>query len=231
MSERVGFISAAVGGKKLDMAHTGFMFDPTPEAMDRWRGWWRIVRADQWGVYFIGAVLGMVLPAVLYVTFIEAGTDIRGLSVAAALADAMSSRAGALFGGVVALMAVWVLFKTQLDIVDGTTRAITDILWTGSARIRGWRDGDIRIVYYAVLAAIAVWGVIALRLAQPIVLLQLGANMAGIVFVVSGIHVLYINTTMLPEEIRPPMWRRIALVAMSLFYGAFVIMWLRGLMS
>jgi len=174
-------------------------------------------------------VLGMVLPAVLYVTFIEAGTDIRGLSVAAALADAMSSRAGAFFGGVVALMAVWVLFKTQLDIVDGTTRAITDILWTGSARIRAWRGGDVRIVYYSVLAAIAVWGVIALRLAQPIVLLQLGANMAGIVFVVSSLHVLYINTTMLPEEIRPPLWRRAALVVMSIFYGAFVVMWLRGL--
>ena len=229
MGEKVGYISAAVGGSKLEMAHTGFMFEPTPEAMDRWRGWWRIVRADQWGVYFIGAVLGMVLPAVLYVTFIEAGTDIRGLSVAAALADAMSSRAGAVFGGVVALMAVWVLFKTQLDIVDGTTRAITDILWTGSARIRGWRDGDIRIVYYAVLAAITVWGVIALRLAQPIVLLQLGANMAGIVFVVSSIHVLYINTTMLPEEIRPPLWRRVALVAMCIFYGAFVVMWLKGM--
>ncbi|NNM33716.1 MAG: Nramp family divalent metal transporter, partial [Gemmatimonadetes bacterium] len=229
MGEKVGYISAAVGGTKLEMAHTGFMFDPTPEAMERWRGWWRIVRADQWGVYFIGAVLGMVLPAVLYVTFIEAGTDIRGLSVAAALADAMSSRAGAVFGGVVALMAVWVLFKTQLDIVDGTARAITDILWTGSARIRGWREGDVRVVYYGVLAAITVWGVIALRLAQPIVLLQLGANMAGIVFVVSGIHVLYINTTMLPEEIRPPLWRRVALVTMSVFYGAFVVMWLRGL--
>ncbi|NNM34927.1 MAG: Nramp family divalent metal transporter [Gemmatimonadetes bacterium] len=229
MGEKVGYISAAVGGTKLDMAHTGFMFDPTPEAMERWRGWWRIVRADQWGVYFIGAVLGMVLPAVLYVTFIEAGTDIRGLSVAAALADAMSSRAGAVFGGVVALMAVWVLFKTQLDIVDGTARAITDILWTGSARIREWRERDVRVVYYGVLAAITVWGVIALRLAQPIVLLQLGANMAGIVFVVSGIHVLYINTTLLPEEIRPPLWRRVALVTMSVFYGAFVVMWLRGL--
>ncbi len=229
MSARVGYIPAAVGGTKMEMAHTGYMFEPTPEAMARWRGWWRIIRADQWGVYFIGAVLGMVLPALLYVTFIEAGTDIRGLSVAAALADAMSSRAGALFGGVVALMAVWVLFKTQLDIVDGTTRAITDILWTGSARIREWRGGDVRIVYYSVLAAIAVWGVIALRLAQPIVLLQLGANMAGIVFVVSSLHVLYINTTMLPEEIRPPLWRRAALVVMSIFYGAFVVMWLRGL--
>jgi hypothetical protein len=115
-----------------------------------------------------------------------------------------------------------------LDIVDGTTRAITDILWTGSERIRGWRGGDVRVVYYTVLGALTVWGVIALGLAQPIVLLQLGANMAGIVFVVSSLHVLYINTTLLPEEIRPPMWRRVALVFMSLFYGTFVMLWLTG---
>ena len=127
------------------------------------------MRADQWVVYFIGAMLGMILPAVLYVTFIEGGTDIRGLSVAAALADAMATREGALFGGIVAL-----------------------------------------------------------ALAQPIYLLQLGANMAGIVFVVSSLHLLYINTRLLPPEIRPPLWWRAALVAMSLFYGAFVVLWLWG---
>jgi hypothetical protein len=33
--------------------------------MRRWRGWWRVVRADQWGVFFTGAILGMVLPALL----------------------------------------------------------------------------------------------------------------------------------------------------------------------
>lgn len=228
MAGEAGYIAAAVGGKKVDLAHSGFTFDTTPQAMARWKGWWRIVRADQWGVYFVGAMLGMFLPAVLYVSFIEAGTDIRGLSVAAALADAMSGRAGVFFGGSVAVMAVWVLFKTQLDIVDGMTRAITDILWTGSKKVRSWRGGDVRVVYYSVLAAVTVWGVIALRLAQPIVLLQLGANMAGIVFVVSSLHVLYINTHFLPEAIRPPLWRRIALVAMSLFYGAFVVLWLRG---
>ena len=26
----------------------------THESMRRWRGWWRIVRADQWGVFFVG---------------------------------------------------------------------------------------------------------------------------------------------------------------------------------
>ncbi len=171
----------------------------------------------------------MVLPALIYVSFIEAGTDIRGLSVAAALANAMTSRAGALFGGIVAMMAVWVLFKTQLDIVEGMTRAVTDLLWTGSRRIRAWRGGDVRIVYYAVLGLVTVWGIIALRLAQPIVLLQLGANMAGIVFVVSSLHLLYINTRLLPEPLRPPMWRRVCLVATSVFYGAFVAFWLGGL--
>lgn len=225
----VGYIPAAVGGKKVPLAHTGYIFEPDERAMERWSGWWRIARADQWGIYFTGALLGMFLPAVIYVTFLEAGTDIRGLGVAAALAEAMVRRAGPLFGGVVALIAVWVLFKTQLDIVDGMTRAITDILWTGSRRIRQWRAGDVRVLYYGVLVAVAVWGVIALRLAQPIVLLQLGANMAGIVFVVSSLHLLHINSTLLPAPLRPPLWRRLALVGTAVFYGAFVTLWLRGL--
>ena len=230
MGERAGYIPSAVGGERTDLAPTGYTFDTTPAALERWRGWWRIVRADQWGVYFVGAMLGMVLPAVLYVTFIEGGTDIRGLSVAAALANAMASQAGAIFGGVIAMMAVWVLFKTQLDIIEGMTRAITDILWTGSRKVRQWRGGDVRFVYYTVLGVLAVWGVIALGLAQPIILLQLGANMAGVVFVISPLHLLYINTRFLPEAVRPPMWRRVALVAMSVFYGAFVALWLGSML-
>ena len=229
MGERAGYIPAAVGGERTDLSPTGYTFDTTSQAMERWRGWWRVVRADQWGVYFLGAMLGMVLPAVLYVTFIEAGTDIRGLSVAAALANAMASQAGAIFGGVIAMMAVWVLFKTQLDIIEGMTRAMTDILWTGSSKVRRWRGGDVRFLYYTVLGLLAVWGIIAMKLAAPIVLLQLGANIAGVVFVISALHVLYINTRFLPEAVRPPMWRRVALVAMSLFYGAFVVLWLHSL--
>ncbi len=229
MGKRAGFIPAAVGGERTRLTPTGYIFKPTHASMQRWRGWWRIVRADQWGVYFVGAMLGMILPAVLYVTFLDSGTDIRDISIAAALANAMATEAGAIFGGTIALMAVWVLFKTQLDIVEGMTRAVTDILWTGSATVRRWVQGDVRFLYYAVLGAIAVWGVIALRLAEPIVLLQLGANTAGIVFVVSSLHLLYINTRFLPKEVRPPLWRRAALVAMSLFYGAFVVLWLRAM--
>jgi hypothetical protein len=221
MAERAGYIPAALGGARVQLAHTGFRFLPDSEAMRRWHGWWRIVRADQWGVFCSGSLLGMTLPALLYVTFLPRGDEIRGLGIAAALAHGVASQAGALLGGSIAFLGVWILFKTQLDLLEGMVRAITDILWTGSRRLRAWRGGDVRAVYYAVLAAVVSWGVIALGLAAPIVLLQLSANVAGAIFVIASLHLLYVNTRLLPRELRPPGWRRAALVGMALFYGLF----------
>ena len=229
MGSRVGYIASAVGGANVRLAPSGFMFVADAEGKHRWRGWWRIVRADQWGVFFIGAILGMVLPAALYVTFFPRGTDIRGMGISAALASAVGATAGPLLAGSIAFLGAWILFKTQLDTMEGMVRAITDVLWTGSRRVRAWRDGDVRAVYYVVLGVVALWGVIALRLAQPIVLLQIGANIAGVVLVVSSLHLLYVNTRLLPIELRPPLWRRVALIAMALFYGFFVALSLRSL--
>jgi hypothetical protein len=222
MGQRVGYIPAAVGGKRVQLAHSGFIFTHEDEAMRRWRGWWRIVRADQWGVFFVGALLGMALPALLYVTFLPRGADIRGLSISAALAQSIGSSAGPLLAGVIAFLGVWLLFKSQLDILEGMVRAVTDIIWTGSRRVRAWRGGDVRAVYYTVLAAVVLWGIVALRLAQPVALLQLGANVASVIFIVASLHLLYINTRLLPPHLRPPRWRRAALVGMALFYGFFV---------
>ena len=142
------------------------------------------------------------------------------------LTRAIARAKGPLFGGAVALVGVWLLFKTQLDILEGLIRAVTDILWTGSRRIRQWRGGDVRVVYYSVLTVVVVWGVFALRLAQPIFLIQLAANIAGLIFVLVSLHLLYINTKFLPPELRPSFWRRLGLVAMAVFYGGFVVLWL-----
>jgi hypothetical protein len=221
MGARAGYIPAAVGGQKVHLAHSGFVVEQNAETAARWRGWWRVVRADQWGVFFTGALLGMALPALLYVTFVPRGSDIRGLGISAILAERVGAASGPALAGAIAFLGAWILFKTQLDNVEGMTRAITDILWTGSRRVRAWRGGDVRAVYYAVLASVVLWGVIALRLAAPIVLLQLGANVASVVFVVASLHLLYVNTRLLPRELRPPTWRRVTLVVMAAFYAAF----------
>ncbi|HYN81792.1 MAG TPA: Nramp family divalent metal transporter [Gemmatimonadaceae bacterium] len=229
MGQRTGFIPAAVGGEKGHVAPTGFIFTPDAESMKRWRGWWNVVRADQWGVFFVGAILGMLLPALLYVNFLPAGSDIRGLGIAAALANAIGAQAGPLLAGFIAFLGVWLLFKSQLDLLEATVRVVTDLVWTGSSRARSWRGGDVRALYYTVLVIVVIWGMIALRLAQPIVLLQLGANIAGATFVIAAAHLLYINTRLLPEELRPPVWRRACLVGMMLFYSFFAVLSARTL--
>ncbi len=231
MAAHAGYIPAAIGGRRVHLAHTGFTFAPDAGAMRRWRGWWRLVRVDQWGVFCAGAILGMVLPALLYVTFLPRGSDIQNLAISAALASAIGAAAGPMLGGVIAFLGAWLLFKTQLDLLEGMVRTLTDILWTGSRRVRAWRGGDVRAVYYGVMAIVVLWGIIALRLAQPIVLLLIAANVAGAVFVVSALHLLYINTRLLPEHVRPPLWRRAALVGMALFYGFFVALSVGSLWS
>ena len=54
-------------------------------------------------------------------------------------------------------------------------------------------------------------------------LLMIGANVAGFTFVVACIHLLVVNHKFLPKPLRAPLWRSIMLVAMAIFYGFFVV--------
>lgn len=226
MGAVVGYIPTVVGGQQVHLAHSGSVFEPTREALESWRGWWRIVRADQWGIFFVGALLGMAFPGILYTALIPRGTDLRGLNIASELARALSERAGPALTIVVAVMSAWILFKVQIDILEATVRAVTDILWGASRRVRAFTD--VRRVYYSVLAAAVLWGCFALTLSQPIILLQLAANVAGFVMALAALHILRVNTTLLPPLLRPPLWRRLGLVLMAAFYGGFVWLWLMG---
>ena len=127
---------------------------------------------------------------------------------------------GQVFWYLTLLCGFWILFSTQLGIVDGLPRATTDILWSASPRLR--RGGDVRRVYYGVLVVFAIWGCIGLNLARPITLIIIGANAAAFIFVVEAIHTLVVNRKFLPRELRPPLWREACLVLCSLFYGAFL---------
>lgn len=228
MGRVVGFIPAAIGGRKITLAHSGTVFELTSENLQRWRGWWRLAQVDQWGAFWLGSLIGMALPAMLYTTFIQHGRDISGPTVAAELARTIAERGGIVSTYIVAIIGAWILFKTQLNILDGLVRAVTDILWVASPRVRQHSGNDVRVVYYAMLLLAVLWGMLALRLTEPVLLLELGANMAGLAFTITGLHVLHVNTTLLPRALQPPLWRRVALVMLTLFYGVFVYLWLFG---
>jgi hypothetical protein len=116
----------------------------------------------------------------------------------------------------------WVMWDTQLSVMDGYVRTVTDIIWSTTEKPHTWKGGS-RTVYYISLLVFTAWGCIAINLAAPMMLLMIGANMAGFIFVVSSIHIIVVNHKFLPKKLRPPLWRDIALVAMAIFYGFFLV--------
>jgi hypothetical protein len=123
----------------------------------------------------------------------------------------------------VLLTGFWILYSTQLNIMDLFPRTVTDMLWTSNPTVRKWARGDVRKVYYASLVLFIVWGCIAINLAQPFILILLGAFMAGLEMAIYGIHVWYVNHTFLPRQVQAPLWRQAVLWLFSAFFGFFTL--------
>jgi hypothetical protein len=221
MGATVGYIPGAAGGNVRLAAH-GNVFTVNAASLRAWRGWWKFVNVDQWAIFGFGSLAAMALTALFTLQYVPAGSRISGWAVANLQASGIAAVHGPLFWHLTLICGFWVLFSTQLGVVDGLPRATTDVLWSGSAAVRRWRGGDVRAVYYGVLAVFAVWGCVALNLAQPITLIIIGANIAGFNFVLEGVHTIVVNRRFLPRELRPARWREAALVLMAIFYGLFV---------
>jgi hypothetical protein len=59
------------------------------------------------------------------------------------------------------------------------------------------------------------------HLAQPFVLILLGASVAGLMMSIYGAQVWYVNRKFLPKELQAPRWRQAALLLFSAFFGFF----------
>ncbi len=231
MGATVGYIPSLVGGGRVELAGTGKVFEPTPENVTKFREWWKYVRFDQGWIWTVGCFLGMGLPALLTVQFIPPGTQVGGMAVAVRQAEGIAAAfgglatvAGGLLWYLTLLTGFWILYSTQLGVIDLIPRTITDMLWTSNRAVREWAGGDVRKVYYASVITLVVWGCIAINLAQPIVLILLGAFVGGLAMSIYGVHVWYLNRAVLPPEIQAPLWRQAALFLFSAFFGLLTLM-------
>jgi len=230
MGSQVGYIPAVVGGREVELAATGKVFEPTEENVSKFREWMKYIRFDQGWVFTLGCFLGMGLPALLTVQFIAPGTEIGGMAVAVRQAEGIAGAFGGIGSGlgmvlwyVTLLTGFWILYSTQLNIMDLFPRTVTDMLWTSNPAVRNWAKGDVRKVYYASLVIFIVWGCIAINLAQPFILIILGAFMAGLEMAIYGVHLFYVNRKFLPKEIQAPMWRQVTVLLFSAFFGFFTL--------
>ena len=221
MGAVVGYIPALIGGRRLSLMGTGRVFLPTPENKKRWRDWWRFVDVDQYLVWGVGCFIGIMLPALITLQFLPSGTQfVNQFGIAVYQAQYIVWATGNQFlWNITLLIGFWILFSSQIGITDAFVRMVTDMIWANSSR-QDRQERDVRLIYYSVFFVFSLAGTIILFLdVKPLLLILIGANIAGLNTVIISLHTLYVNRKFLPPELKPPVWREIVVVLGAIFYG------------
>ena len=178
---------------------------------------------DQWGVFFIGAMLGMLLPTILMAHAVDvSGEKPTTANVPTFVATVLQPEYGQLMFYGLLLLGVLILFSTQLGIFEGMVRVTTDAAHGTSSRLRQLIEGDPRRFYFPFMLLLIVIISVILHLALPVQLVQWSANMSNLGALIFPFLLIYLNSR-LPKPARPRPWHYVILVANFLFFGFFFV--------
>jgi hypothetical protein len=222
MGYRTGYISG-LRGERTEVASVGVTFADDEANALRWKRWYRLLLTDMWGVFFVGAMLGMLLPIILMARAVEmTGTKPTAETVPTFVASALGEEYGQFMFYLALLIGVLILFSTQLGIFEGMVRVTTDASHAGSPRLRRLVEGDPRRFYYPFMIVLLVIIAIILHLAVPVNLVQWSANMSNFGALFYPLMLIYL-TRQLPRPARPRWWHTVALLLNVVFFGFFFI--------
>jgi hypothetical protein len=242
MGHAVGAIPSMVGGQGITLSHVGCVFEVTEETLPRWRRWVRHIARDQWGVWCMACVIGVALPSMLSVEFLQRGSQpLNDWSTAAMTSEGVAkyvseprpevlaskiglsriltgSSVARFFWGSTLFVGFLVLFTSMISTIDGVIRRWVDVFWTASAKLRTLDTGVIRYVYFGVLVTYAILGCIGLWLNKPDTLLKIGTILYNYALGTSCLHTLIVLLVLLPAPIRPQWFSRCGLVFGCVFF-------------
>ncbi|MDP7277132.1 MAG: Nramp family divalent metal transporter [Planctomycetaceae bacterium] len=231
---QVGAIPSAVGGREISLSHVGKVFPLTAENMVRWKAWWKYIITDQLLIWAPGCIMGMALPALLSIQFAPHsemfGDPARpDYTQAIMTADGMRHAPGLSAGlqetlWVATLMVgLLVLLPSQMSIVEHVCRHWTDILWSGSRKVRDtMQPHEVRKIYYTILVLYVTWTFVGAYLFQtygkPKLMVLVVANLSNIALGFTAFFILRNNLVYLPRQLRPRWINRIGICFCGFFY-------------
>lgn len=221
---RVGFIAGGRGEQK-ELRPTGLAFSDDEKNAAVWRRWHRLLLTDMWGIFFVGAILGMLLPTVLMRHLVllsgKVPTEDNIPTFAAQILDAEYGR---FFFYAALLFGFLILFDTQVAIFEALVRNFTDAVSAMSPRFQRLTAGDPRRFYFPYMIFLLIVIAFIIRLAPPARLILITANMSNFGALFFPFVLIYLNAK-LPKAARPPFYTKVLLVLNFLFFGFFFVNW------
>ena len=226
MGGRLPELKNPLRGRTETVSSTGFVFEETEENRTRFTAWWNYVKKDQLLFFWALNTVTMMLfifgaLAVLHPKGIvpEKGTLIW--DEAQVLAEVWGGTGRTIF----LLVGVATLFSTQLALVDGVSRSISDIVYTNfkGARKRGLSWWYMLIAGIWIIAGCLITFVMEQMGVSELGFLFNAAYMGGFAMALYVPLTLYINRRFLPKFARPGGICTTMMILASLVYVGFAV--------
>jgi len=228
MGHHVGAIPTIFGNRRLELSHTGVVFDVNEQTLPRWRRWQKHILRDQLIVWGPACFVGLALPSMLSVQFLPRGTTANDWNAAGMTADGVANAVGSTWGPLFWFLTLFcgflVLAGTIPVTADGFLRRWVDVFWTGSKRLRSWDPAHIGRLYFMVLCCYVAFGFLMLSFTSPKQLIEITGLFYNYALGFSCWHTIGVNTILLPKAIRPGWFMRIAMFLAGAFFLAMAVL-------
>jgi hypothetical protein len=221
MGYRVGFI-AGLRGEQRAIRSVGMTFPDDEKNAKLWRRWRRFLFYDLWGVFFVGAMIGMFLPIILmrHVVLLS-GQEPTEDNIPTFTANILGQQYGRWLFYIALFVGFLILFDTQISIFEALVRNLTDSM-NMSERFQRLVSGDPRRFYYPFMLVLLIVIGIVLQFFQPARLILISANMSNLGALIFPFAIIYLNRR-LPKPARPRWYSYVALLLNFAFFGFFFI--------
>ncbi len=224
MGHKTGYMPGLIGGKKMEILTSGKIFPEDEKNAALWKRWFRYLLIDQWGIFFTGCLIGMLMPCILvgYLSSLPGATHPDRASILVYAALQLGQKYGPVLFGWALLMGFFILYTTQILILEALTRNATDAAYGVSARLREWIKHDSRRIYYPLMFVLVIVISVMIHLALPVDLIVTSANLTNLASMIFPLAMIYLNRQ-LPKPAKIKWWSYVVLGANAVFFGFFFI--------
>jgi hypothetical protein len=221
MGHRAGAIAGLVGGQQRAMLTSGVTFPDDEPNRRLWNRWFRFILLDQWGIFFVGAILGILIPSTLVGYLSRASGVVPTTADMPTFAAAQLQQSnGDFFFYLALVIGLLILFSTQLVVFESLVRIVTDAGNGTSGAFQRVTGGDPRRFYYPFMGLLFLVIAFLIFQALPLELIRISANMSNLAALIIPFGLIYLNRR-LPRPARIRWWGYLALLANVVFFGFF----------
>ncbi len=213
--------------KKEEIKLEGQQCDFSPKSISNFKKWWKLVSIEHLIVFWLIGFLTMSFLMILsYATaFNQVNAEKADISFVITQSVQIGKELSPIFGILFLIAVTIMLFQTQLGVLDSTSRIMAENFALKKMQAKKKHKINLSKVYYFFLWAQIAFGILlfSLNFKEPLTLIIIGAVINAIAMFIHIGLVNWMNIRVLPKEVQAPIWRKIVIGIIFIFFGIFSI--------